>query len=171
MNWTLEQVGPDEVGELHEVVRICGEQMLQRFGFGPWVPPLPLEQMRDYARKSRVFSVRESSRLIATFSLDGAGFGSSYPQDLLYNPQHRALYVGKLAVLPEYQSCGVGSWCLMQVERLAQAEGYEAIRLDMIAEHTALVSFYTRSGFQFRGTFPASVSGTSVNLSLFEKPI
>jgi GNAT superfamily N-acetyltransferase len=169
MNWQLEQAKLDEVEKLHDIVRVCGEQMLQRFGLDPWVPPFPIETMLDYVRKSQVFAVRDEECLVATFSLDDGAFGTRYPEHLFRNPKHKAIYIGKLAVLPQYQSRGVGRWCIEQAERIARCGHYEVLRLDLLTDHTALAQFYTASGFGSKGFFPTVYNGKPCNISLFEK--
>lgn len=171
MNWQLEQAKLDEAEELHDIVRVCGEQMLQRFGLDPWVPPFPVETMRDYVRKSQVFTVRDGEYSVATFLLDDNAFGAHYPVNLFGNPTHKAIYIGKLAVLPKYQSRGVGHWCIAQAERIARNGYYEAIRLDILTDHTALARFYTTCGFGSKGFFPTIYNGKPCNISLFEKQL
>lgn len=39
MNIRLRKVDPDGVGELHEILRKCGQDMKVRLGLGHWDPP------------------------------------------------------------------------------------------------------------------------------------
>ena len=40
------------------------------------------------------------------------------------------MYVNWRAVLPELQGQGIGTWCMHEIELVAQQEGCQAIRLD-----------------------------------------
>lgn len=62
-----------------------------------------------------------------------------------------AMYVHKLAVLPEWQGQGLGTWCLQAIEKLAIDRSYCAIRLDGVKTHSKLLRFCTSRGYQHVG--------------------
>lgn len=50
MKMDLVKVGPDEVGELHEILKKCGQDLKEKFDLGKyWNPPYPIELMRKQA--------------------------------------------------------------------------------------------------------------------------
>jgi GNAT superfamily N-acetyltransferase len=156
-SFEIRRVGPDEVEEVHDILRQCGEDMKERFGLAHWIPPYPLNLMRQSAQEKRVYAVLDQNRVIGTFTI-GAQVPSYYDQlgDIWGSMQARALYLNRLAVVPHLQGQGIGSWCLARVEQFASQERYEAIRFDAYARHTKLLDFYQKAGYAQRGTFVVS---------------
>ena len=66
---------------------------------------------------------------------------------ILHTYKH-TLRVFSIAVLPEYQGAGVGSFLLKQVEYHALSEGYERISIEVDADNRSLISWYTKRGYQ-----------------------
>jgi GNAT superfamily N-acetyltransferase len=145
---------PDQVHILHEIIAECGEDMKQRYGLVHWSPPYPLDFLRRNACKSNVYGIHQTNghgeQVIGTFTLGQQN--CDYDDSLWANPQHRPLYLGKLAIRPEYQGKGLGKWCVRKVEEFAQAWKCQAIRFDAIAQHTRLLHFYQNLGYHVRGT-------------------
>ena len=157
MNLRLRKVGPDEVDALHEILRKCGQDMKVRLGLGHWDPPYPLELMRKSALERNVYAVLNGDQLVATFTVGAQappyyhtipGVWESW--DASGEP---ALYANRLAVLPEFQRQGIGTWCMKEYERMALAEGCEAIRLDTYDRHLKLLAWYKKLGYHRRGAF------------------
>lgn len=148
----LEKVRPEQIAELHAILVACWLDMQARFGLAHWVPAYPLEAMQRDTETKRVYAVREGPSAIATFTVS-AQAPAYYDMSIWQNPDARALYVHRLAVLPAYQGRGIGRWCMEQIEQLAGAEGCSAVRLDAYDEHLALHEFYRHLGYQERGSF------------------
>ena len=158
MNLHRRQVGPDEVEALHEILSKCGQDMKVRLGLGHWDPPYPLELMRKSAEERRVYAVYNNDELlVATFTV-----GTQPPTYYRTIPGvweawdasgEPALYANRLAVLPEFQGQGIGTWCMHEYERMACAQGCQAIRLDAYDKHLRLLAWYEKLGYHWRGTF------------------
>lgn len=43
----IRRIGPDEVEVVHDILRQCGEDMRDRSGLTHWIPPYPLNLMRQ----------------------------------------------------------------------------------------------------------------------------
>ena len=85
---------------------------------------------------------------------------------------HGALYLSKLAILPDRQGRGLGTWCVAQVEALAAAQGCTVIRFDAIAAHSALLRFYERLGYVERPAPRSLISRVaSSSVVVFEKAV
>lgn len=157
MNLSLGKVGPDEVEDLHEILRKCGQDMKVHLGLGHWDPPYPLELMRKSAEERNVFAVLNDGRLVATFTVGTEA--PSYYRTIpgvweAWDPSGEpALYANRLAVLPEFQGQGIGTWCMHECERMARAEGCGAIRLDAYDKHLRLLAWYEKLGYHWRGNF------------------
>jgi GNAT superfamily N-acetyltransferase len=157
MKLTMRKVEPEEIEPLHEILKKCGLDEQARFGLGYWVPPYPLEAMRKSAEERDVYAVYDGDELVATFTT-----GTQQPSYYLTIPGVReawdasgepALYLSRLAVLPEFQGRGIGTWCIKRMERLARAEGCKAVRFDAYDKHLKLLEYYDRLGYHRRGTF------------------
>ena len=64
--------------------------------------------------------------------------------------EHRALYLGGVGVLPSHQGMGIGKWMMEEIERICQELDVQALRFDAIANHSRLLAFYDRLGYQRR---------------------
>lgn len=169
MNLTIQKVTPDQVDALHAILEQCGLDMQAKFGLSHWIPAYPIERLREDARTKSVYAVREDRQIIATFTI-GMRAPYYYAESIWQNPDARALYVNHLAVLPAYQSKGIGTWCMQTVEQFALAEDCAAVRLDAYGKHTMLHEFYRRLGYQERGTaYIVTKSGKEGDTMYFEK--
>jgi len=134
---------PEQIEKVYNIITECGEDMRKRLGLTHWSPTYPLEEMRRYAESKEVYAVRDkdSDKTLATFTIDSQTL-IPYNNNFWSDPSHEALYLSKLAVLPEYQGKGIGSWCMKEVERLAKLKGTPAIRFNALIRHNLLIKFY-----------------------------
>jgi hypothetical protein len=63
------QVKLNEIEAVHEILKQCGQDMKMRLGLGHWDPPYPLDLLRKAAQERRVYIVRSSEQIVATFTL------------------------------------------------------------------------------------------------------
>lgn len=167
----IRKVSVNEIEGLHAILHACGEDMQARFGLSHWLPPYPLDLMRQSAQQQRVFAVEKQGALVATFTLDTQA-PSYYPQEIWQMPHAKALYIHRLAVLPLLQGHGIGTCCLERIEVLAQKEGFEALRLDAYAAHLKLLTFYRKAGYHLRATLTVQTPRRGVqDIACFEKLI
>ena len=150
MKLEVQKVGPDDVEELHSILEKCGQDMQARFGLGHWVPAYPLHLMCRDAETKSVYAVREGDQVVATFTV-GTSAPPYYDLSMWEDPDAKALYVSRLAVLPALQGKGIGKWCMKTIEQLAAAEGCVAVRLDAYDKHLELHEFYRHLGYRRRG--------------------
>lgn len=150
MSYQIEKIGADEVEAVHEILRKCGQDMKLRFGLGHWDPPYPLHLMRRDAEEGKVHAVLEDERTVATFTI-GLEAPFYYDPTIWQAPNARALYVNRLAVLPELQGSAIGTWCMKTIEDAARNEGCAAVRLDVYGRHAKLLEFYAGLGYSRRG--------------------
>jgi len=57
-------------------------------------------------------------------------------------------YLNRLAVLPEFRHCGIGSRLVDHIIRLAEEKNIGIISIGIIAEHTQLKEWYIGHGFK-----------------------
>ena len=151
MNLTIQKVTPGQVDALHAILEECGLDMQVKFGLNHWIPAYPIERLREDAQTKSVYAVQADGQIIATFTI-GAQAPYYYTASLWQDLNAKALYVNHLAVLPDYQGKGIGTWCMQTIERLAMADRCAVVRLDAYDKHTKLHEFYRRLGYQERGT-------------------
>jgi GNAT superfamily N-acetyltransferase len=165
---TFQKVGPDEVDALYQIICECGEDMARRFGLTHWFPPYGIETMREHAIDRDVHAVFEDNKLVGTFTTGTHGW--KYDDGLWMDRSCRALYLGKLAVLPSRQGRGVGTWCMQQVEQQARQRGCRAVRFDALATHTKLINYYHKLAYESRGNLTVTDwLGRDWVVTVFEK--
>ena len=168
---TLEKVAPDQVDELQEIVRLCGEDMTARWGLTHWMPPPPVEIMRRHAAEKDVYAVRQGGETVATFTFGLSGWPEA-SRPYWADPDARAAYVARLAVRPDAQGHGLGRWCMDQVERLARERGCASIRLDAVAGFDGPLALYRSLDYEERGVIVwTNWHGVDRTLILMEKPL
>jgi GNAT superfamily N-acetyltransferase len=150
------RVPPDDlatIDALHAILAVCGRELHLRFGLAHWDPPYPLEQLREEAGTRALYAVRDENDLpVATFTLGPTPI-PAYPASLWTPGSEPALYLNRLAVLPSLQGRGLGRLCMQEIESLARAGGYRALRFDALFEHPTLGAFYRSLGYAERGPF------------------
>lgn len=150
------KVGPGGVDELHEILKKCGEDLKEKFDLGRyWNPPYPLELMRRDAEEREVCAVRVESRTVGTFTVSHRPppyYDREKYMEMWSDPKGKAMYVGRLAVLPEFQGRGIGTWCIRKIEGLAWASECVAVRLEAYDKYSRLLDFYDKLGYRRRGT-------------------
>ena len=165
----MRRVGPGELKDLHAILHSCGLDMKARLGLGHWDPPYPLHLLQRDAAEKEVYAVIDGEQTVATFTV-GTQAPPYYELTVWAEPEGRALYVNRLAVLPEEQGRGIGRWCMERVEELARERECAFVRLDVDARHAALARFYERLGYERRDTIVPERSGET-GLTCFEKRV
>jgi GNAT superfamily N-acetyltransferase len=173
MQPTIYRVSAADVPLLHEILIACGLDLQVRFGLTHWMHPIyPLENMLKDAEKLQVYALKVGESLVGTFTLE---FASQVPLSYIKYGKINwqisdvpAVYVHKLAVLPERQGQGLGTWCLGAIEKLALTHGYLTVRLDAVKTHKKLLSFYASRGYQRVGELIFN-SDIWVDAFVFEK--
>lgn len=120
--------------------------MHKKFGFSHWYPFMDLETFKRSLEGKKLYGVYQHDLIIATFNLSPSP-RNYYYDELWSNPCAKALYLGQLAITPEYQKQGIGKWCMMQIEKLTLDFGSKVVRFDALNEHPWLKRFYEKLGY------------------------
>jgi len=149
MDHELRQATPEEAEALHEIVRRCGVDLRERRLISFWDPPYPLQLFRRAAESGYVFGVYDGGVPVATFTLtdDPPGY---YDMTVWAQPDAPAAYASRLAVQPELQGRGLGTWCMRALERVARERGARAVRFDAVDDRPELLTFYDGRGYERR---------------------
>jgi GNAT superfamily N-acetyltransferase len=84
----------------------------------------------------------------------------------LNRPSTSAVYVSRLAILPNYHRKGFGSALLKFAENKASQNGLRYVRLSAVAYHKKLTNFYLKRGYEIIGKIFGKLEG-----NLFEKEL
>ncbi|MBI4671535.1 MAG: GNAT family N-acetyltransferase [Chloroflexi bacterium] len=68
---------------------------------------------------------------------------------VLYEPHTEFMYLGRLAVLPEFRGRGIGNALIEYVEKKARQAGYTRVRLGVRVVLDAMRAAYERRGYRF----------------------
>ena len=149
MNYRLFKIGPGEIEPVYKILKLCGQDMKFKLGLTHWYPSYPIELLSKDVEERSVYAVSENEYIIATFTI-GTQPLEYYYKKLWKYPEQQAMYVSHLAVLPELQRKGIGSWCMKNIENIAVDSGCAAIRLDAYEKYEQLLEFYRRLGYERR---------------------
>ena len=140
----------EQVEALHAVLVAAGLDMEARLGLSHWVPPFPVDRLAEQARHGGVYGVYDGDVLVATFTVSKDAL-SEYP-DVAFAPDGEPpLHLHRIAVHPEYQGRGVGSWCMAQIENLARESGCRSVRFDAFSRNLGLLDYYRDLGYLEQG--------------------
>jgi GNAT superfamily N-acetyltransferase len=131
------------VAALRTAVAEC---LTRDFGKGHWSSCVTERGVLYAIRTSRVLVFRRRSTIIATLTLATKkpwAIDKSY-----FAPSKRPLYLTAMAVRPDLQRQGIGSYCLDEAKRIAQAWPADAIRLDAYDSVAGAGEFYAKCGFR-----------------------
>ncbi len=146
MSYQLIKIKPDEIEKVHDIVRECGLDMKLRLNLDHWESPYPIQLMRKDARERSIYAVKKGEQTVATFTISTQPL-EYYNINIWQHPKQKAIYVSHLAVLPNLQGKGIGTWSMGTIEQIATAWGCGAVRLDAYEKHDLLIKFYDNLGY------------------------
>ncbi|QPC82854.1 GNAT family N-acetyltransferase [Phototrophicus methaneseepsis] len=138
---------------LYGILAIAGEHMHRTLGLAHWYPFRTYDRFLEMTDTGRLYAVYSDDLLVATFNLSTMP-RSYYRMEMWTDEAHKAFYLGGVGVLPSQQGQGVGKWLMGEVDRLCHEEEVEAVRFDAVANHSRLLAFYDRLGYERRAFIP-----------------
>lgn len=160
---TVLKLSPAEAERAHAIVTAAGVALREREGLAHWDPPYPLARMREDAAARDLMLVLEQGAPVATFTLGP----TPLEPYTVFDRAVPALYLNRLAVVPERWGGGLGRFCMLDVEARARAAGARAVRLDAVSAYARLCDFYRRLGYAERG--PHRIG--ALDVTCFEKAL
>ncbi|MCA9889968.1 MAG: GNAT family N-acetyltransferase [Anaerolineae bacterium] len=146
---TLKQAQEADLQALYGILAVAGEHMHRTLGLEHWYPFRTFERFLEMTDREHIYAVFADDLLVATFNLNSQA-RAYYRLDMWADAEHRALYLGGVGVLPSHQGMGIGKWMMEEIERICQELDVQALRFDAIANHSRLLAFYDRLGYQRR---------------------
>ncbi|MGQ0650426.1 MAG: GNAT family N-acetyltransferase [Gemmatimonadaceae bacterium] len=141
---------PNDAVELAALHVAAAAALTREYGEGPWSSQTTERSERLSVRQSRVLVARVKGRIVGTLRLATKKPWAIDPS--YFTPATAPLYLLGMAVLPDWQRCGVGRRLLEEAIAQARAWPRDAIRLDAYNADAGAGGFYARCGWQPRGS-------------------
>jgi GNAT superfamily N-acetyltransferase len=168
-NLVLKKATVEEAEIVYKILFLCGEHLRDHFGFNHWSPPYPIESIKNNIKERDVYLVYKESLAVATFTI-GLSPLAVYDPSRWKIKADRAMYLNRLAILPNLQGRNLGTWCMEKIEDFAHQTNCQVLRFDAIAKHQKLLNFYNRLGYNNLGLWQLQdARGTFWDVVLFEK--
>lgn len=164
----LKKATQEDFSAAHQILVDCGYYMYTQLGLNHWYPYASLEQFKEKVKTATVYCVYYNHQMIATFTLSTSA-RTYYQSAHWQHTDAHAIYLGNLAIHPDFQGKKIGIWCMKQIETLAQQMSCTAIRFDCVQKHPWLCQFYEKAGY-IRGSLITMPEPTG-NLVCFEKEV
>lgn len=154
MNLTFAIATANDAAEIAALRTAASEKLTQQFGTGPWsAGSTERSVLRCLQRPEfeRLLIARDGIAIVGTLQLQTK---KPWAIDVAYfTPVPKALYLGGMAVHPDYQRAGVGREMLKEAERLARKwqPSITAIRLDAWDSVGGAGPFYAKCGYRETG--------------------
>lgn len=170
MNITIKRADDDQFKALYSVMALAGEHMHRILKLSHWHPFPDSERFVKRLAGRDVYAVYADDLLIGTFNL------STLPEPYYLDDMSNywidclaeATYFSGFALLPSHQQMGIGTQCMAFADKIVKTEtNHRYIRFDGVANHTKLLQFYSRLGYEKRGELPVG----SVSVMCFEKDL
>lgn len=171
MNLEIKKASFSDAEIIYKILFLCGEHMRDHFGFMHWSPPYPIDSIKSNIKERDVYLVFRDNEPIATFTV-GLSPLVNYDSSRWKVQAAKAMYLNRLAVLPNLQGQNLGSWCMETIENLARQASCQALRFDGVAKHEKLLTFYTKLKYENLGLWQLQdARGVTWDVVLFEKEL
>lgn len=134
-----------------EILTSCTDWLSQQ-GMGHWEGVNTKEGVIRSIKENTVFVLFDNEKAVGTITVsDKRPFYYKEDYSLWEEPLASAVYISKLAVLPDYHRKGLASELLQFVENKARKKGIYYVRLDAVAHYKKLTDFYLERGYKIVG--------------------
>ena len=127
------------VNIIFSILRKCGYNMARK-GLFHWIPSYSKRAIRKDCANHWVVLVFDKGLNAYTSTIQ------------MMKNSDSALYLRKLATLPEYEGRGIGKANLLFAESFAKENGFSKTKLDVYVKSEHAISFYRRLGYRVTGT-------------------
>lgn len=125
--------------KVSDILYECGKDMAARYGLHHWDNP----HVKNWlivvmcALKNDIYLVYLSQKPVATFQI---------------RKSKNTVIFQKLATLPTFSGCGIGSFCIEEIERLAREADCSEVTCEVYDKSEHAKNFYERRGYTIYGT-------------------
>jgi len=154
-----------EVPEIHALRTAAAKTLTERHGHGHWSRVTVINTLqRALSRDGTLYVIIDDGAVAGTFTLSSHR-PEFYDRKWFAQPDAQAFYFRSMAIHPDKQNRGIGRAAMVEVEKLATARGWKALRFDAYGGPAGAGGFYTRCGY----TKVHSGEFNGVPLEYFEK--
>jgi GNAT superfamily N-acetyltransferase len=124
--------------------------MKAKYNLNHWDSPYPQDLLEKRILNGIVYKIMSNDDFMGSFILE-----EEYPPPYIDSMSIDDIpfrYLTRLAVFPDHQLSGIGSWALRESEKIAKTSGAKIMRLDILAHYTQLAHFYEKNGYSKIGT-------------------
>ena len=125
--------------KVSDILFQCGKDMARKYDLHHW----DNSHMKNWlivaacALKNDIYLVCKANKPIATFQIQKTKGTFRFQ---------------KLATLPAFSGCGIGSFCIEEIERLAREYGYSEVVCEVYEKSEHAKNFYEHRGYKIYGT-------------------
>lgn len=167
MTLTYRAAVPTDAPEIDRIRCAAGAEVTERLGPGHWSILSNVARVRRSIRTRSIYlAFNEAGEAVATFTV-GTNAPGFWPRSRWREPHEPALGVFDLAVQPEFQRRGIGTWVMRTIEDLAREQGLRYVRLDAYEQNPRSIAFYRKLGYDER----SRVTIRGVPLICFEQEV
>lgn len=165
---TIVQAQPSDLAVMTEILEEAA-LWIESLDIDQWRPGEFLglasqQRMAQNIREGEAYLVLCEEQVIGTITVHA---GNTIDEKLWgHDTLKDALYVHRLAILRAFAGKSIGGILLRWAEQLAKHAGKSFLRLDCMADNSALCAYYERYGFTCRG-----IIGENWKSSIYEKNV
>jgi ribosomal protein S18 acetylase RimI-like enzyme len=139
----LQQASQADVGAIIVILQGAADWLAtQNIDQWQWPNQFARSVIAEAVKNGQFWVARCHNEVIGTFKLQQTD-PMFWPEDGV-----AALYLHSLAIDRRFAGCGLGRELLRRAEVMAAAQKLEFLRLDCMAENSALCQYYRRAGFE-----------------------
>lgn len=139
-NIEIQKAKIENANLIYNNIKLCADDMAKQ-GLVHWIPYYELKKIEEDIIKKEVYLVKINNSVVGNFIVT-------------YNENENVIYLGKLAIAPQYSGKGIGSKCLSYVEEYAKRKNAKSINLDVYEKSVSAIRFYKKNGYKIIGEKP-----------------
>jgi ribosomal protein S18 acetylase RimI-like enzyme len=147
----IEHVTTDDIAGVVSVVRAASDYLVTR-GFYHWHNYYTADKIAATASKGNTLLLKIDTQSVATVTLEKQPPQYYLDDNLMhYFSDAQAIYIGMLAVHPDWHGLGLAKSMIDLAEQYATQNQMQHLRLDARADYTELIELYQKLGFEIKG--------------------
>lgn len=130
-----------DIKKIYNNLKLCSENMYREQGLEHWIPIYSKESIKEDIKNKAVFVVEYNHVIVGNFILTDQ-------KNILWKDDSNAIYLSKLAIIPEYSGMGLGKKSMAYIENYAKKEKYNFIRFDVYDKSINTLEFYKKLNYK-----------------------
>lgn len=140
-----------DLENIFSIISACATRLKDK-GLNDWSRYYTVDRLKEKVEKQNgyIFSIDGVDMGVVFVSSDDLYYYSSVDMGKFMEPKSEALYIGTLAVKPEFQHQGYAGQIIDFCKNLAIEKRVKFLRLDCNGDDKPLVEFYKKCGFEVK---------------------